>query len=107
MKDNNKNKLFEYEIDKQRDYENAFYLTSHLNRIAKLLAHYELYKLITFLPGHIVECGVFKGTSFLRFATFRDILENPCSRKIIGFNPFSTFPLQDNSTDNEFIINFY
>jgi len=35
---------------------------------AKLLAHYEVFKLVQTVPGHIVEYGVFKGESLLRFA---------------------------------------
>jgi hypothetical protein len=39
-----------------------------------------------------VECGVFKGVSLTRFATFRDLLGNPFGRKIIGFEIFGRFP---------------
>ena len=97
-----KKELFGFEIEKQWDYENGFYLTSHLTRISKLLAHYELYKSITHLPGHVVECGVFKGASLIRFCTFREILESPHSRKIIGFDAFGKFPVPDNKRDQEF-----
>ena len=49
--------LFGFDIEQQWDYENGFYLTSHLTRIPKMLAHYELYKSIINLPGQVVECG--------------------------------------------------
>ena len=89
------------------DYENGFYLTSHVTRLAKMLAQYELYKSIVGLPGHIVECGVYKGASFLRFATFREILESPHSRRIIGFDAFGRFPEgMADSNDREFIRSF-
>jgi hypothetical protein len=101
-----KKQLFGFDIDKQWDYENGFYLTSHLTRLSKSLAHYELYKSIVHLPGHIVECGVFKGVSLIRFCTFRDILENPYSRKIIGFDAFGEFPEQGNASDQEFVERF-
>ena len=81
-----------FDTDKCWDYENGFYLTSHVTRLSKMLAQYELYKSIVGLPGHVVECGVYKGASLLRFATFREILENPYSRKIIGFDIFGRFP---------------
>jgi hypothetical protein len=60
------------------------------------------------LPGNIIECGVFKGTSLIRFATFRDILEAPFSRKIIGFDNFGKFPdiFSGNEGDKEFIKSF-
>lgn len=90
----------------QWDYENGFYLTSHITRIPKMLAHYELYKQIVNLPGHVVECGVFKGASFARFCTFREILESPYSRKIIGFDMFGKFPMPEETDDAVFVEKF-
>lgn len=101
--------LFGYECEKCWDYENGFYLTSPVSRIAKSLAHYEIYKKIINLPGHIVECGVFKGASLIRLATFRSMYENESSRKIIGFDAFGLFPrskVEKESEDNKFIDHF-
>ena len=98
--------IFGFELDKQWDYENGFYLTSHLTRLPKMLAHYELYKSIVNLPGHIVECGVFKGASLIRFCTYREILESPYSRKVLGFDAFGKFPEQHNANDQKFIEQF-
>ena len=74
------------------DYENAFYWYSSPTRLNKLLAHYELYKSISNLPGHVLEFGVFKGVSLIRLATFRSTLENDFARKIVGFDAFGKFP---------------
>lgn len=74
------------------EYENNFYLSCDITRISKILAHYELYKMITNIPGAIVECGVFKGSSLARFSMFREILGNPFSKKIIAFDIFGKFP---------------
>jgi len=74
------------------EYENNFYLSCDVTRIGKVLAHYELYKMVLDVPGAIVECGVFKGTSLSRFAIFRELFENPFSRKIVGFDTFGAFP---------------
>jgi hypothetical protein len=98
--------LFDFSLDKKWDYENGFYLTSHVTRLAKCLAHYELYKSIIHLPGHIVECGVYKGASLVRFSSFREILENQNSRKIIGFDAFGEFPRQEDYEDSRFIEEF-
>jgi hypothetical protein len=98
--------IFGFSAEKCWDYENGFYLTSHVTRIAKLLAHYELYKSIVNLPGHVIECGVFKGASLTRFATFRELLESPYSRKIIGFDAFGTFPVPKNESDAKFVKTF-
>ena len=96
-----------YDFNKKFEYENGFYLTSEKNRIAKLLAHYELYKMIIKLPGEVVECGVFKGASLVRFATFRDLLETTYSRKIIGFDIFGKFPNTSFEEDKPFLKTFF
>jgi hypothetical protein len=90
------------------DYENAFYWFSHPTRLNKLVAHYELYKTITGLPGEIVELGVYKATSLIRWATFRNLLENDFSRKIVGFDAFRKFPKEHLTlrSDIDFIDKF-
>jgi hypothetical protein len=98
--------LFGFNTDKQWDYENGFWLTSHMTRFSKMLAHYELYRSILHLPGHIIECGVYKGASLVRFATFREIMESPYSRKIIGFDAFGRFPEQSDPLDASFVAKF-
>lgn len=80
------------DFTKAFEYENNFYLSSDITRMSKILAHYELYKMIRDIPGAIVECGVFKGTSLIRFATFRALFENSFSKQIIGFDSFGEFP---------------
>lgn len=99
-------KDFGFDTDLAFEYENGFYLTGHPKRIGKLLAHYELYKRICNLPGEVVECGVFKGASLIRFATFRNLLESAYSRKVIGFDAFGKFPSQDEQDDSDFIQAF-
>lgn len=74
------------------DYENGFYWFSAPSRINKMLAHYELYKKIMDLPGDIIELGVYKGASLIRFATFRNTHENDTARRIVGFDAFGAFP---------------
>ena len=90
------------------DYENGFYWFSPKSRINKLLSHYELYKTIINIPGHVFEFGVYKSASLVRFATFRDALENDFSRKIVGFDAFGKFPKQELKLkdDLEFIEKF-
>ena len=102
-----KKEIFGFDFGKQFEYENGFYITSVSTRIAKSIAHYELYKKIVDLPGDIVECGVFKGASLIRFATYREILESQFSRKIIGFDAFGKFPHHVSmDSDKEFIKRF-
>ena len=83
------------------DYENDFYLSCDSTRISKILAHYELFKMTMDIPGAIVECGVFKGTSLARFAMFRELFGNTFSKKIIGFDVFGKFPETQFDADQE------
>ncbi len=80
------------EFDKAWEYENNFYLSAKPARLSKVLAHYELFKATMDLPGHIVECGVFKGASLLRFAMMRELFLNAPAKRIVGFDAFGAFP---------------
>jgi len=87
-------------FEKMYEYETGFNLTADSERFGKFLTHYEMYKRILEVPGEIVECGVFRGTSLTRFAAFREMLETGDSRKIIGFDNFnSDYP--DTSWDED------
>jgi len=89
------------------DSENIFYLKTDVTRISKLIYHYEIYKKISNLPGDVIECGVFKGVSLIRFLTFRENLENNYSRKIYGFDAFGKFPKAKNDKEtNKLIVPF-
>lgn len=90
------------------DYENGFHWFSNPSRLAKLLAHYELYKTIISIPGDIFELGVYKAASLVRLATFRQVLEHESSRKIVAFDAFGKFPRSSLSmeSDHKFIDDF-
>jgi len=85
------------------DIENNFYLYSKKYRLTKAILHYELFKKVVKIPGDVVECGVFKGVSLIRFLTFRDFLKN--KKKIYGFDAFGSFPLSSKKRDVNFAIN--
>lgn len=92
---------------KKFDYENGFYLTSEPYRLGNIMAHYELYKKIIGVPGDIIELGVFKGGGLIQFSTFRELLENENSRKIIGFDVFGRFPQGERlESDKQFVSNW-
>jgi hypothetical protein len=82
------------------DYENNFYLSCDNSRIGKMITHYELFKLSSKSPGCIIECGVFKGISLIRFATFLKLLKKS-NRKIIAFDAFGKHPTTNISTDHK------
>lgn len=60
--------------------------------LPRLLAHYELFKLIVDLPGSIIELGVFRGAGLF---TWANLLETFCpgdrSRKVFGFDHFAGY----------------
>lgn len=74
------------------EYENEFYLSCDKQRIGKLIAHYELFKMSQDINGEIIECGVFKGASLVRFAMFRKLFQSEFEKRIIGFDSFAEFP---------------
>lgn len=74
------------------DAYNNFLLEGHTDRFAKILARYELYKLIIDLPGDIVECGVFRGQGLLFWAKLIQIFNPLSQRKVIGFDTFAGVP---------------
>ena len=87
------------------DYETFFHLTANKERYEKFLTHFEVFKKTAKLKGEIVECGVFKGTSFVRFCTFRDLFK--LKKKVIGFDNFSNkYPLTKIKKDQQMIKNW-
>jgi len=81
------------------DYENNFYLSCDNSRIGKIIAHYELFKMSSNIPGCIIECGVFKGASLIRFATFLQLLKS--NKKIIAFDTFGKHTTTKISSDHK------
>lgn len=90
------------DFSKAIEYENDFYLSCDVGRMSKIMAHYELFKKTLDLPGAIVECGVFKGTSLIRLAMFRDLFANPSGKKLIAFDVFGKFPMPSLEEDKTF-----
>lgn len=88
------------------EIENQYYQKSSNDRISKLIAHYELYKMSEEVAGNIVEAGVFKGSSLIRFATFREIFGAAFSKKIIAFDTFGDFPETNYEADKMHRDNF-
>lgn len=87
------------DFSKAFEYENNFYLSCDNSRLGKVITHYELFKQAIDKQGAIVECGVFKGTSLVRFAGFRELLDKEQGRKIVAFDTFGDFPGTDFTPD--------
>ena len=94
------------DFSKSPEYENNFYLSCASSRFSKFLAHYELFKMTKDVPGALVECGVFKGASFVRFAGFRELFGGSSSHKLIGFDTFGEFPQTGYKKDQKYRARF-
>ncbi len=81
------------------EHENAFYLSCQPIRIAKFLAQMECFRESIMVPGEIVECGVFKGASFARWAMLRDLLGHRQAKRLIGFDTFDEYFPADTDRD--------
>ncbi len=95
-----------YELEKAFEYENGFMLTSGVDRISKFVSRVEFYNKIKNLPGEIVECGVFKGSSLSQFIKLRSLFGNAYSQKIFAFDTFDTFPKKCSDDDKIYLKKF-
>jgi len=83
------------------DVENEFILKCDSSRIAKLIAHWTLFKNTNDIPGKIVECGVFKGNCLMQMGMFKQITND--TRELIGFDVFGKYPSDINKEDKELV----
>ena len=61
--------------------------------LTRLLALYELFKLVLRVKGSIIECGVHRGFGLLSWSNFSAIMEPAnLTRRIYGFDTFRGFP---------------
>tara|TARA_E500000178_G_scaffold248008_1_gene244577 strand:- start:145 stop:801 length:657 start_codon:yes stop_codon:yes gene_type:complete len=74
------------------DSYNDLLLSEDISRIRKILSRYELFKKTLNIPGDIVECGVFKGVSFMFWLKCLKIFSPNSQKKVVGFDMFSGFP---------------
>ena len=88
------------------DYENAYMLSAPVERIGKLFSRFELFNKIKDIPGEIVECGVFKGSSLSQFVKLRALYGHSSSKRIIAFDTFGKFPTKCSSDDKKYLKNF-
>src|SRR5215207_1459399 len=74
------------------DAYNTLLLGPDVERIRKLLARYELFKLSLQVPGDIVECGVFKGAGLLYWLKLLAIFAPGSAKRVVGFDTFGQLP---------------
>jgi hypothetical protein len=83
------------------DLYNQFSLWGETDRFTKMLARYELFKLIVDKPGDIVEGGVLKGAGLLYWAKLIQIFNPHSVRKVIGFDTFEGYPEGSSGTHDQ------
>lgn len=70
------------------DIYDAFLAQTSIDRLQKILARYELLKLVRDVPGDMVECGVFKGSGLYTIAKLQKLFSPYNERRIVGFDFF-------------------
>jgi hypothetical protein len=66
----------------------AFLRDTGVDRLQKILARYELFRMVADRPGDIVECGVFKGSGIYTWAKLIRIFKPNSPTRVIGFDFF-------------------
>jgi hypothetical protein len=75
-----------------RHYMDLFSVYASRRSFIRLMAHYELFKQTTTLPGHYVDFGIYYGKSFFTWHKFLEVLTPTAThKKVIGFDTFSGF----------------
>ncbi|MBI5728756.1 MAG: class I SAM-dependent methyltransferase [Candidatus Magasanikbacteria bacterium] len=65
-----------------------FLAEASIDRLQKILARYELFKMVHDVPGDLVECGVFKGSGIYTLAKLQRLFMPHGDRRIVGFDFF-------------------
>ena len=65
------------------------------DRLQKILARYELFRLTLEVPGDIAECGVFKGSGLFTWVKFMSLFKSNNEYRVIGFDFFETERVTD------------
>jgi Macrocin-O-methyltransferase (TylF) len=76
------------EEDRIWDAYNRFFHFCDSERFNKLLARHQLFLKTRRLPGHIFDCGVFKGSSTLGWAHMLECHSPHALKKVVGFDLF-------------------
>ena len=82
--------------------ENNFIWHSDPSRLKKFIYQYEIFKMTKNLKGSVVECGVFKGNSLIRFLTYNSLFKNK-NKFFFAFDTFAKFPNSTFHSDKKFI----
>ncbi len=75
-------------------------LDLNASALSKVLARFDLYRMVQDVPGDIIECGVYRGAALFQWANYIEIFSPKSQKSVIGFDTFNGFPDdQINSND--------
>src|SRR5437764_5999497 len=78
----------------------APFLFANRIQITAMLSRIELFKMVSDVPGAIVECGVYKGSSLMLYLQLSLLLEPyAINRSLYGFDTFEGFRSIDGKFD--------
>ena len=60
------------------------------DRLQKIFARYELFKLVQDVPGDIVECGVFRGSGVYTWVKLLCLFKPNTEQRVVAFDFFET-----------------
>lgn len=85
------------------DAYNRFHFMCDTHRFQKLVTRVEMVRMITDVPGDIVDAGAFKGVSTLQFAQMLEVYQPNSRAKVISLDTFeASFPhIRDDERDGE------
>ena len=89
-----------------REINRNFSIYSRRIFLKRFLAHYELWRMTSEIPGDIVELGVYRGASLMSWANFLEIRSmGDRAKQVIGFDNwsgFNDFDEKDGAPDEKF-----
>jgi hypothetical protein len=88
------------------DAYNLLLLGPDVERLRKLFARYELFKMSLDVPGDIVECGVFKGSGLMLWAKLLQIFCPGSIKRVVGFDLFTKFAESSNDFEAQQVESF-
>jgi hypothetical protein len=78
-----------------------------VERLRKILARHELFKMTIDVPGDIIECGVLKGTGLMLWLKLLRIYCPASGKRVIGFDTFGSNPELLRKEDADLMAGLY
>jgi hypothetical protein len=77
-----------------------------VERMRKLLARYDVLRMVLDVPGDVVECGVFKGAGVMTWLKLLQIYAPGSHRRVVGFDTFDAFARTSETGDASSVAAF-